>query len=80
MAEILPLLILLPFAASLLCLLARFVRRLPLARIAAAGSMAGTMLVLGLLLPALGVRGELAYSMGGWPEPLGISLYLDRLR
>jgi formate hydrogenlyase subunit 3/multisubunit Na+/H+ antiporter MnhD subunit len=79
MAETLPLLILLPFTASLLCLLARFFNRLLLAQIVTALSVAGTLLILGLLLPVLRNQGMLTYSIGGWPEPLGIALYLDGL-
>ena len=47
MAETLPLLILAPFTAGLLCLLARLLHWLPLARIAAASSIAATMLIRG---------------------------------
>jgi formate hydrogenlyase subunit 3/multisubunit Na+/H+ antiporter MnhD subunit len=79
MAEALVLLILLPFAASLLCLLARFLRRLLLAQIVAAVSFAGILLVLALLVPAVRGRAVLSYAMGGWAEPLGIALYLDGL-
>ena len=50
MAEALALLILLPFAASLLCLLARFLRRLLLAQVVAAFSVAGILLILALLV------------------------------
>jgi formate hydrogenlyase subunit 3/multisubunit Na+/H+ antiporter MnhD subunit len=79
MAEALALLILLPFTASLLCLLARFLRRLLLAQIAAAVSIAGILLILALLVPAVRGRPVLSYAMGGWAEPLGIALYLDGL-
>jgi multicomponent Na+:H+ antiporter subunit D len=79
MAEALPLLILLPFTASLLCLLARFLSRLLLAQIVSALSAAGVLLVLALLRPAVGAREVLTYAMGGWAEPLGIALYLDGL-
>ncbi len=79
MAEALALLILLPFTASLLCLLARFLRRLLLAQIAAAVSIAGILLILALLVPAVRGRAVLSYAMGGWAEPLGIALYLDGL-
>lgn len=79
MAETLPLLILLPFTASLLCLLARFLNRLLLARIVTAVSVATSLLILGLLLPVLRSQEALTYSMGGWSEPLGIALRLDWL-
>jgi formate hydrogenlyase subunit 3/multisubunit Na+/H+ antiporter MnhD subunit len=79
MAKALPLLILLPFTASLLCLLARFLRRLLLAQIVSALAVAGILLILALLRPAIGARAVLTYSMGGWSEPLGIALYLDGL-
>ncbi|UCF96560.1 MAG: hypothetical protein JSV89_15470 [Spirochaetaceae bacterium] len=79
MTEALPLLILLPFTASLFCLLARLFRRPLLARIVAAVSVAGSLLILGLLLPVLRNQGAITYSMGGWLEPLGIALYLDAL-
>jgi formate hydrogenlyase subunit 3/multisubunit Na+/H+ antiporter MnhD subunit len=79
MAEALPLLILLPFAASLLCLLARFFRRLLLAQIVSAVSVAGVLLTLALLFPVLRAQTALNYAMGGWSEPLGIALYLDWL-
>ena len=79
MAETLPLLILLPFTASLLCLLARFLNRLLLAQIVTAVSVVASLLILGLLLPVLRNQGMLIYSIGGWPEPLGIALYFDGL-
>jgi len=79
MAEALALLILLPFAASLICLLARFLHRLLLAQIVAAVSIAGMLLILLLLLPVVRSPEQLTYAMGGWAEPLGISLYLDAL-
>jgi formate hydrogenlyase subunit 3/multisubunit Na+/H+ antiporter MnhD subunit len=79
MAELLPLLILVPFTASLLCLLARFLRRLLLAQIVASLSVAGIFLLLGFLFPVFHTRGVLTYSMGGWAEPLGIALHLDGL-
>jgi multicomponent Na+:H+ antiporter subunit D len=79
MAEILPLLILLPFTASLLCLLARFLHRLLMAQIVAALSVAGMIFLLGLLFPVLRTGRVLSYAMGGWSEPLGITLYLDAL-
>ena len=79
MAEALALLILLPFAASLICLLARFLHRLLLAQMAAAVSIAGMLLILLLLLPVVRGPEQLTYAMGGWAEPLGISLYLDAL-
>jgi multicomponent Na+:H+ antiporter subunit D len=79
MAEALPLLILLPFAASVFCLLARLLRRLLLAQVAAVVSLGGILLILGLLLPVLHNQGGLTYYMGGWPEPLGIALNFDTL-
>jgi len=79
MTEALPLLILLPFAASVLCLLARLLRRLLLAQVVAVLSLGGILLILGLLLPVLHSQGGLTYSMGGWPEPLGIALNFDTL-
>jgi formate hydrogenlyase subunit 3/multisubunit Na+/H+ antiporter MnhD subunit len=79
MAEALALLILLPFSASLLCLLARFLRRPLLAQIVAAVSVTAVLLILALLLPLLRTREVLIYAMGGWAEPLGIALYLDAL-
>ena len=79
MAEALALLILLPFATSLLCLLARFFHRLLLAQVVAAVSIVGMLLILVLLLPVVRSPEQITYAMGGWAEPLGISLYLDSL-
>jgi formate hydrogenlyase subunit 3/multisubunit Na+/H+ antiporter MnhD subunit len=79
MAEALALLILLPFATSLLCLLARFLRRLLLAQVVAAFSVAGILLILALLFPIVRSSAQITYAMGGWTEPLGITLYLDGL-
>jgi multicomponent Na+:H+ antiporter subunit D len=79
MSELLPLLILIPFTASLLCLVARFLGKLLVARIVASASVAGIILLLAPLLPVIQSQGTLSYSMGGWPEPLGIALHLDRL-
>jgi formate hydrogenlyase subunit 3/multisubunit Na+/H+ antiporter MnhD subunit len=79
MTEAPALLILLPFAASLICLLARFLRRPLLAQVVAAVSVAGILLILFLLLPVLRGPLPIAYAMGGWAEPLGITLYLDAL-
>jgi formate hydrogenlyase subunit 3/multisubunit Na+/H+ antiporter MnhD subunit len=79
-ADSLPLLVFLPFSASLLCLLDRLLRRRPLlARAASAASTASSLLLLGLLLPGLRAQGTLACAVGGWLEPLGIVLYLDAL-
>ncbi len=78
-ADSLPLLVFLPFSASLLCLLGRLLRRPLLARAASAASTASTLLLLGLLLPGLRAQGTMACAVGGWLEPLGIVLYLDAL-
>ncbi len=78
-ADSLPLLVFLPFSASLLCLLDRLLRRPLLARAASAASTVLSLLLLGLLLPGLRTQGTLACAVGGWLEPLGIVLYLDEL-
>ncbi len=79
MTEALVLLVFLPFAGAVLCLAARFLPRVPLAPAAACGAGAGVLLLLALLAPAVRARGVLVYAVGGWLEPLGISLYLDML-
>jgi formate hydrogenlyase subunit 3/multisubunit Na+/H+ antiporter MnhD subunit len=79
-SELVVLLLVVPLVGAVLSGLGRYVRRFPLAELAAVTALCAC---LGLLVPlapaAFGGGGPLVYELGNWAEPVGIVLYLDSL-
>ena len=77
---LLPLVVIIPLFGGGVALLGKTVKGRTaehIASMAAVITVAGSGVVLGLLAPAV-FRGEtIRYSLGGWPEPYGISMVLD---
>ena len=80
MNELIILLLIIPLAGAFLSALGKYIRRFPLAEIS---SLLAVVLCLGLLAflypAATRQAGPVRYELGGWPEPVGISIYLDGL-
>ena len=73
------LLLLIPLIASFFTLMGRYIVHRHLAQIASLAAISLCLMLTGILsLPILGGQ-VLTYSVGGWPEPLGITLYMDGL-
>ena len=77
---LLPLVVIIPLFGGGVALLGKIATGRPAERVAsmiAVLSVAGSGVALGFLAPAV-FRGEtITYSLGGWPEPYGISMVLD---
>ncbi len=73
------LLVLIPFLASLLSLLNKYFPYLPLAKLVSLGAVSTSLIVLGFLFPLIFAGQVIDYPLGGWKEPVGISLYMDGL-
>lgn len=72
-------LIVIPFLGSFVCLLSRYFLRLNIAEITSLGTICFCVTFLGILFPVVWEGKIILYPVGGWAEPLGISLYLDGL-
>ena len=77
MGEALILLLVTPLAGAFLCLVLRAAGAAWPARIVSVLSVGVVIVLLALLLPQVGLQPE--YSLGGWREPVGITLRLDGL-
>ena len=73
------LLVLLPFAASLLCLVNKLFPRRSFAPVLGVLATILSLALLGLALPRVLAGGFFPYHLGGWMEPVGIALRLDGL-
>jgi len=79
MNNIVILLIIIPFIASSLALFNKYIPHLSIARLASLGAVSLCLIFLTLLFPAIFTGKTINYPVGGWKEPVGISLYMDGL-
>ncbi|MBE0478771.1 hypothetical protein IBX65_06605 [Candidatus Aerophobetes bacterium] len=71
------LIVIIPLIASFFCLIDKYIPHLQLAQIVSIGATLICMALLAVLFPPI-FRGDVvSYSVGGWKEPLGISLHMD---
>jgi hydrogenase-4 component B len=79
MADGIILLILLPFFGSLLCLLNKFFPNIRFARYISIGCLLLCLAILARLFPLVAAGESVPYHVGGWQEPIGITLYIGPL-
>lgn len=79
MSSLVILLVIIPFIASAIALFNRFTPHLPLGRSASLVAVSLCLISLFLLFPDIFSGGNINYPLGGWKEPVGISLYMDGL-
>jgi multicomponent Na+:H+ antiporter subunit D len=79
MNDLVVLLIVIPFIASLVSLLDRYFLRLRMAQVSSIGAVCLCLIFLAILSPTLWGGEVVYYPVGGWPEPIGISLCMDGL-
>jgi formate hydrogenlyase subunit 3/multisubunit Na+/H+ antiporter MnhD subunit len=80
MGELLVLLLIVPLAGAVASAPGKYVRRFPLGQLCGLLSLCASLVLLVFLYPAVATGAEpLSYRLGNWPEPVGISLYLDGL-
>jgi multicomponent Na+:H+ antiporter subunit D len=79
MNDLVILLILIPFTASFISLLDRYLPHLCIAKVTSLGGVSLCLIFLTVLFLAVFGGKVIDYPLGGWTEPIGISLYMDGL-
>jgi len=79
MNDLIILLIIVPFVASFVSLLGRYFLHLCIVEVTSLGAVCLCLAFLTVLFPTIWEGKVIDYSVGGWVEPVGISLYMDGL-